>query len=253
MRIAAVQMNIAWEDRQRNYDAVSLLASKAKENSADLLVLPEMFSTGFSLDPSVTAEPEDGPTVRFLKHLAKTKQMNIIGGVVFGKSEERAKNSALVIDRNGREVSRYTKMKLFSYAGETKSHQAGTSPVTFTLEGITCACFICYDLRFPSLFCAVADQCDALFVIASWPEARQRHWNILLPARAVENQLYVIGVNRVGEGGRLTYTGGSRIIDPMGNDIACAQSEPTIIYGNIDPAVVQHIRTELPFLKDSSQ
>ena len=250
MKVAALQYDIAWEDREGNYATVAGFAAEAKTAGADVLVLPEMFSTGFSMNPNVTAELQDGPTMTFLRHLSQEQHLNIIAGIAFKTKQDKVENVAVAIDSSGNEVSRYSKMQLFTHAGEHHYHMPGASPVTFSLCGVNCACFICYDLRFPSLFRLVNDRCDVYFIIASWPSRRQRHWDILLPARAVENLLYVVGVNRIGYGGGLAYTGGSRIIGPSGEDIANAEDRQTLIFGTIEKDHVRHLREEMPFLQD---
>lgn len=250
MKIAALQFDIAWEDRERNYSRVRHFAKQAQTKNADLLVLPEMFATGFSLNPSVTAEEVDGPTTRFLKTVATEFDLDIIAGATFKASLGKALNCAVVFDRTGKRIACYSKMKLFSFAGENLTHIPGESPVVFKIGGLNAACFICYDLRFPSLFEMVAKTCDVVFVIASWPKSRSKHWDILIPARAVENQLYVVGVNRVGEGDGLSYNGGTQIVSPLGDQIVHAQSIEQLVFAEIDPMVVKRVREEMPFLAD---
>jgi predicted amidohydrolase len=234
----------------KNYEIVADYAAEAQASGADLLILPEMFSTGFSLNPQITAETKEGPTLRFLTNLARNRRLHIIAGVALEAPRDRARNTAIVIDDRGREVALYTKMQLFSFVEEEKYHVRGTAPIVFPLFGLNCTCFICYDLRFPSLFRSVNHRCEVYFVIASWPATRQRHWDVLLQARAVENQAYVVGVNRIGKGGGLSYTGGSRIFDPLGDEIANASSDERLIFCDIDKNLVRKIRKEMPFLKD---
>jgi predicted amidohydrolase len=122
--------------------------------------------------------------------------------------------------------------------------------VVFELEEMNAACFICYDLRFPELFRAVVEQCGLILVIASWPAVRHPHWDLLLRARAVESQCFVVGVNRVGEGGDLTFLGGSAIIDPIGQILARGEDRETLLLADIDPAMVAEVRSSMPFLND---
>ena len=250
MKVAAVQFDIAWERREANYLAVEKWAQLAGENGADLLVLPEMFATGFSLDPQITAEETTGKTAQFLSDLARRHRIAILGGLVLRGEGGRGLNSALVFDKNGVLVSAYAKTHLFSFMGEERAHLAGDGPRPFEICGTKCACFICYDLRFPEMFRAVAEEVECIFVIASWPAPRQRHWDVLLPARAVENQLYLVGVNRVGPGGGLDFTGGSAIYHPGGECLAHGGEAETLLLGEIDPVEVQRVRTEMPFLVD---
>jgi omega-amidase len=250
MKVAAMQMDIVHDDQRANYEKVSRFMSDAAERRADLFVLPEMFSTGFVMSSDLVAEPLDGPTASFLRAEAKAHQMGVIGGFSLSTPSGKPRNVALAVDRNGEDVALYAKTHLFSFMNEDRHHQAGNGPSVFELEGLRAACFICYDLRFPELFRMVADRCDAIFVIASWPEPRQLHWDILLKARAVENQLYVIGVNRVGQGGDLSFTGGSVVIGPDGRFVAAAGEKESLLVADIDPDKVGQTRAALPFLKD---
>lgn len=250
MKVAALQLDIVWEDREANYDRVRRFATEAANKGADLLALPEMFSTGFSMSPDHTCEDEDGPTRRFLSDIARENRMVVLGGAVLRGENGRGRNTAFIIDREGQELARYAKIHLFSHLGEDRHHEAGNGPTVFAVEGIDCSCFICYDLRFPEVFRQVADRCQLVFVIASWPASRQRHWDILLRARAIENQLYVVGVNRVGEGGGLRFGGGTAIISPKGERCAGGSSEETLVIADIAPREVRDLRRELPFLKD---
>ena len=250
MKVAALQFDIAWEQRKLNYKLVERYLREARDSGADLLVLPEMFATGFSLDPSMTAEDERGETVEFMRSAAGKHEIAIVGGVVLRTEGGRGRNTALVVDKQGELISSYAKTHLFSFMGEEKFHLPGDGPRPFEILGTRCACFICYDLRFPELFRLVADETDCLFVIASWPAARQRHWDVLLPARAVENQLYLVGVNRVGQGGGLDFTGGSAIYSPLGESLAQAGEAETIITAEIEPTRVQDVRKQMPFLQD---
>jgi omega-amidase len=250
MRIAAAQMDIAFEDRAANYDKARLFAENAARQNADLLVLPEMFSTGFSMNPGKTAEPADGATPAFLRTCAREARLGILGGFVLGEDGQKPMNVALAVDRNGDDLALYAKTHLFSYTSEDQHHAAGDGPHPFTFEGVRAACFVCYDLRFPELFRNVADDCHVVFVIASWPAPRQAHWDILLQARAVENQLYVVGVNRVGEGDGLAFGGGTVVVDPSGRIIERKRDVEGLLVADIDPLEVASVREAFPFLKD---
>jgi predicted amidohydrolase len=154
------------------------------------------------------------------------------------------------VDRNGNDLALYAKIHQIALLGEDGSYDPGDWPVVFKLEEMHAACFVCYDLRFPELFRAVVDQCGLILVIASWPAVRQPHWDLLLRARAVESQCFVVGVNRVGEGGDLTFLGGSAIIDPLGQVLAHAEDREALLLADIDPAMVAEVRSSMPFLKD---
>ena len=250
MKVAAAQMDIAWHDRWANHSRARDLAALAKKQGADLLILPEMFSTGFSMDTSVTPEPMDGPTPSLLRALAREHEIAVIGGFVLSGETTGPLNVSLAVDGNGDDLALYAKIHLIALLGEDQCHMPGDVPVPFELGGFGAACFVCYDLRFPELFRAVADDCALIIVIASWPSARQAHWDILLQARAIENQCFVIGVNRVGEGGGQAFTGGSAIIDPLGTVLAHGGDGEILLLADIDLATVAEVRSRLPFLRD---
>ena len=250
MRLAALQMNIRWHDRGANHQTVAGFAKQAKASGVDLLVLPEMFSTGFSMETAVTSEPLDGPTPEFMRHLARDLDMGVAGGFALGEKEGKPCNVSLVVNRHGHDVALYKKIHQIALLEEDAYYKPGKMPVCFQMGGVSAACFICYDLRFPELFRKVVDECDLIILIASWPAARQAHWDILLKARAVENQFFIAGVNRVGRGGGLDFGGGSAIIDPLGVRLAGAGGAETLVTADIEPGIVSRTRSEMPFLND---
>jgi omega-amidase len=250
MRVAALQLNIAWEDRQANYRRVRQRATDAKKVGAELVVLPEMFSTGFSMNTSVTAEPPDGPTPSFIRGLAAEFDLAIVAGYVESTPSGRSRNTALAVDARGNILASYAKVHLFSFAGEHEHHEPGLRPVCFELNGVRFSLAVCYDLRFPEFFRLTAADTDAMIIIASWPSTRQHHWDALPSARAIENQFYVIGVNRVGVGGSLSYAGGSAIVDPLGALLACGGDTEGLVIADIFAEEVQKVRAAFPFLAD---
>jgi predicted amidohydrolase len=250
MRLALLQLDLAWEDREANYARVRPYARQAREAGAELLVLPEMFATGFSLNPASTAEPEDGPTTTFLGALAREHGLGTLGGLVLQGTDGRGRNAARLLAPDGRVLGTYVKTHLFAHAGEERHHEAGAGPVTFPLASGRAAAFVCYDLRFPELFRLVAEECWLMVVIASWPASRQRAWDVLLPARAVENQCFVAGLNRVGRGGGLAYAGGSAVYGPEGESLARAGQGQELMLVDLEPARVAEVRERLPFLRD---
>jgi omega-amidase len=248
--IAAVQMDLVWEDRAANHAAARRWAGQAVDAGAGVVVLPEMFATGFSMNPAVTAEPADGPTPTFLRELAGDLGVTVIGGYVREAADGRGANTALAVGPDGRALAAYVKTHLIGILGEDKAHVAGDRPCPFTAAGLPMACFVCYDLRFPELFRMAAADASVMVVIASWPAARQRHWDALLVARAIENQCYVVGVNRVGEGGGLAFTGGTAIIDPLGEIVAHGGAEEGLVTAAVDAGHVAAVRRDFPFLGD---
>jgi len=251
MKIAAVQMDIFWHNRQANHSRIWDFARKAKDSGADLFILPEMFSTGFSMDNTVTPEPLDGPTPGILREIAREMEMTVSGGFVLSRSNSGPQNVCLTVDRNGEDIALYSKIHQIALLGEDLSYEPGDKPALFDMDGHRATCFICYDLRFPELFRAVVDECSLIIIIASWPSVRQSHWDLLLRARAVESQCFVAGVNRIGEGGGHVFAGGSAVIDPLGEVIARGGLDnETIVLADIDLAMVQQVRSDMPFLKD---
>jgi omega-amidase len=252
MKIGLLQMDVAWHRKEVNFARAEYLAEKARSEGCDLIVLPEMFSTGYSMDLAVVAEEEDGDTAHFLSGLAKKTGLNIIAGFAVRTSGgPRGKNMAVAYGRPGAVIGRYEKMRPFSLAGEGRFYEAGREAVTFAVDGIPFSVFICYDLRFPELFRRVAREVTAICVIANWPASRQDHWETLLRARAIEDQCYIIGVNRTGtDGNSLVYEGGSLIIGPSGETICAAGAAEGLTYGEIDPGLVDEVRSQFPFLLD---
>ena len=250
LRLALIQMNVQWHDRPANHVTARRLAMEAKEAGADAVVLPEMFATGFSMETELTGEPLTGETPAFLRSLASELGMSVVGGFALRHGRETPRNVALAVDPHGNDVALYAKIHRIALLEEDLHYAPGTLPVPFDLNGLPSACFICYDLRFPELFRCVADACSLVLVIASWPASRQEHWDLLLRARAVENQCYVAGINRVGHGGGHDFTGGSVILDSLGESLAHAGDREAVIAATLDAERVREIRGRFPFLRD---
>ena len=254
MKIASIQLNITWHDKQANLSRAKGFIQQAAASQCELVILPEMFNTGYSMDASKVVESIDGETISTLCSLAKQHQLNIIAGLAVTGSnsvESQSDNIAVFINQSGELVSQYTKNYPFSLAGEKQVYATGEKQNTYQLGDYIGSTFICYDLRFPELFRKVAKQVDFMVVIASWPSTRQYHWELLLQARAVENQCYVIGVNRIGtDGNQLNYTGGSLVCDPMGKVISTGAEEQEYIETTIDLSQSRLIRKKFPFLND---
>lgn len=250
LKLALAQMDIAWHERKRNYETAERLAEKAKQSGAEAVVFPEMFSTGFSMATDLTPEPLSGPTPSFLRSLALKLNLWTVGGFALFHEGNAPKNAAIAITPEGADAALYAKIHLIGLLEEDQHYSTGHLPVLFDLDGVRTSCFICYDLRFPELFRSVADEIDLALVIASWPLPRQSHWEALLKARAIENQCYVAGVNRVGIGGGHEFQGGSMILDPLGAEVARARGEEGVIYADIDREMVSRVRRDFPFLKD---
>lgn len=253
MKIASIQFNICWEDKKKNFERASRLIERAKQDDCDCVVFPEMFNSGFSMNLDVIAEPENTQTSLFLCGLAKQYSINIIAGFA-EKTDDGAENIAVFIDRQGNRNARYIKNYPYSYAGEDKLYLSGDQQVVFGFEDSKASLFICYDLRFPELFRKVAKEVDIVFVIANWPVTRQEHWETLLKARAIENQCFMVGVNRIGsDGNGLKYGGGSHVYGPSGEDLSRGGKHQEYIITQIDLAQAKRTRSDFPFLKDIKQ
>lgn len=246
MRVAAVQHDIAWEDRDTT---LARLGPVVDACDADLVVLAEMFAVGFTMSREV-AEAPDGPTTGWLLDRASATGRWIGGSipVVLGGAD-RPSNVFTLVSPAG-VVHRYAKRHPFAYAGEHDHYAPGDDRIVVDVGGVRTALTVCYDLRFTGAYWPLAPDTDLYLVVASWPASRRAHWRTLLRARAIENQAYVVGVNRVGSGGGLDYAGDSCIIDPMGEVLAAAASVETALVADVDPAVVAKVRADLPFMAD---
>jgi predicted amidohydrolase len=246
MRIALIQLDLAWEDAAANHVRAERRLREAAACGARLAVLPEMFCSGFSMNPGKVAEPEDGPTEAFLREAADGLGMWILAGI---PELPGPRNVAALVAPDG-SIRRYTKIHPFSFGEENQHYVAGDRVERWEVEGLRITPFICYDLRFPEPFRATADDTDAYVVIASWPERRRKHWSTLLRARAIENQAFVLGVNRVGSGGGLGYAGDSVAVDPWGEALVEASAQETLLLCDVDPAAVAEARRTFPPLRD---
>ena len=253
VRVAAIQHDIVWDDRQANFAHLAPLIAAAAGSGARLALLTETFSTGFVTDHPI-GEPEGGPSAQFITEQAVTCGL-WVGGTcpeipMDAGADLRPYNSFVLASPAGL-VHRYRKIHPFTYGGEDKHFRAGSELITVEIEGLRVSPLVCYDLRFADEFWQLAAQTDLYLVPANWPEARRTHWQTLLQARAIENQAYVIGCNRVGEGGNgLAYCGDSRIIDPLGELLATAARTESILLADIDADVVTATRERFQFLRD---
>ena len=250
MRVAVVQHDICWEDRDATYAHLAPKVTAASAAGARLVLLSETFATGFSMRTEVTAEPEGGPSSQWLAAQAKEHDVWLGGSVPEVAAEgEQPYNTFVLAGPDGAQ-HRYRKIHRFGYGGEDRKFSAGTDHVTVEVEGVRLSLFVCYDLRFADEWWAVAPATDAYLCVANWPAARRHHWRALLVARAVENQAYVVACNRVGRGGKLEYAGDSMVIDPMGEVLASAAGDEALLVTDVDPARVAAVREEFPFLAD---
>ncbi len=254
MIVAGIQFDIRWEDPARNHALVREQARAAAEGGARLVVLPEMFATGFTMRSSWAAEV-GAESWRFMADLARELSLWILGGWVAADpapgAAETPHNALSLFSPDGREVMRYHKIHRFALAGEEQHYAAGENLVSTEIEGVRITPLICYDLRFPELFRIAAATTDLFVVCANWPEVRSAAWRVLLRARAIENQAYLLGVNRVGVAGTLPHSGDSALLDPLGETLcAAAPHSPALLLGEVAPENVVATRRRFPFLND---
>jgi predicted amidohydrolase len=251
MEICGFQFDICWENKPANFEKVRRAFRESAPEKGALVVLPEMFATGFSMNTAAVAEAYGGETEQFLSWLAKEYGIYLIGGAAMRGSHGRPRNKALVFGPGGELLGFYAKMRPFTPGGESDHYAAGDAARVFRLGECLVSPFICYDLRFPELFRQAAAHRPELFaVIANWPEKRVGHWVRLLQARAIENQAYVIGVNRVGTDPYYAYNGRSLILDYNGEILADAGQKEGRIHARLDLEPLRKYRQGLPFLQD---
>lgn len=258
MKVAAVQHDIVWCDRRANFERLAPRIAAAADEGARLVVLSETFSTGFAVGAEDFAEPEDGPSSEFLRSTAVRYGIWLAGSCPeipavppTGSSpdDRRPANTLVLADPSG-EVYRYRKIHPFTYGGEDRHVRPGTDLVTVRVDDLRVSLFVCYDLRFSDEFWHLAPDTDLYLVPANWPASRREHWITLLRARAIENQAYVIGCNRVGEGGGLTYSGDSLIIDPFGEILADGGDVEGTSFADVTAERVADVRDRFRFLQD---
>jgi predicted amidohydrolase len=252
MNVAALQFDIAWENKPANFATVRRLLETSRPARGSLVALPEMFATGFSLNPRVVAEPRGGETEKFLAATARDFGVYLQAGVAMLDEKGTGRNRAVVVSPAGEVVASYSKMQPFSPANEAASYTAGEQPVSYRCGEWTVSPFVCYDVRFPEIFrMAVAEWRPELFVvIANFPDRRIHHWTRLLQARAIENQAYVMGVNRIGLDPFYSYNGHSLIIDPQGEIIANGGESEGVTQAALDLDGLRKYREGLQFLAD---
>ena len=258
LRVALGEYDTGWHDPATSLARAAAVVGAAASAGAHLVVLPEMCTTGFTMD-SNRAEPVDGESVARLRGIAAEAGVWVLAGVATRAGEPcngadpcRARNSAIVFDPRGAIAAVYHKRRLFAYAGEHQHYEPGESHAVIAVEGVRVSPFICYELRFPELFRAVAPETDLMLLIANWPAARRSHWDTLVRARAIESQCYVIAVNRTGEGGGLMYDGGSAAYDPWGDLVPPVARADGIMIVEVDPDTVARVRAAYPFLADAA-
>lgn len=247
MKTALIQTSLFWENPNNNRQYLSDKINSISQY-VDLIVLPEMFSSGFTMNPQRVAETMDGPTVNWMKEKARNRDCALTGSVVI-TANGNFYNRLLFVHPNGK-TEWYDKRHLFTLAGEDKVYTSGQHKLIVDYKGFKICPLICYDLRFP-VFSRNVEEYDVLIYVANWPKPRVNAWDILLKARAVENMSYVIGVNRVGhDDNNLEYIGHSQAIDFLGNYIQETQETEEIFIIDLDKEALLETRKKLAFLND---
>lgn len=252
LAVSIIQSALFWEDKSRN---LAMLEQKimAINEKTNLVVLPEMFSTGFSMKPELMAEKMDGATIAWMKRIAISKKIILTGSTIVEEGGQYF-NRLIWMLPNG-SLGFYDKRHLFAFAGEDQHYTAGKKRLITSVNGWRVHLQICYDLRFPVWArqqSSETPEYDLLIYVANWPERRNHAWKTLLTARAIENQCYVIGVNRVGEdGNQIAHSGDSMIIDPLGNILFSKENEEVVHSIELTKESLNEIRSKFPFWKDA--
>ena len=245
MNITTIQSNIIWEDKDSN---LKNYQSKIDSIESDLIILPEMFTTGFTMDPKPHAETMNGKTVQWMKENASKINSAICGSIII-EEDDKYFNRFIWVNPDG-SIHHYDKRHLFSFAGEDEYYTPGDSKIVIEYKGWKICPLICYDLRFPVWSRNVEDY-DVLIYVANWPNKRKMAWRSLLVARAIENQCYVIGVNRVGEdGNNLSYNGDTSLINALGETLYINSQTEDVFTTTLSKLELSKVRNLLPFLKD---
>jgi predicted amidohydrolase len=252
IKIAAIQMDIEMGNKIKNLDVAVKGIKEAAAAGAEIICLPELFSTGFFLeDINLIAEDINGETLEILCSTAKELGIAIISGSIALKKDENIFNTSHLIDKEGNIKGSYNKAHLFPLMNENTYFMPGQEINVINLPQLCLGIMICYDIRFPELARSLALKgAEALFIPSEFPNPRLNHWRILLQSRAIENQLYVMAVNRVGSDKNSTYFGHSMIISPWGEIIAEGGENEEIIYGNIEKNLINKARNKIPCFKD---
>ena len=253
MRVALAQLNIQFGDPDANYEQIEVAIQRATEQTVDVIVLPEMWNTGYALTRlNVLADDDGQRTLQLLSKLARQFHVNIVGGSVAVARDGHYYNEMLVVDRQGQLLSRYDKVHRFGLMAEDRYITAGETENVFELDGTAAMGAICYDIRFPEwLRKQAARGPQVIFVSAEWPTVRQMQWRLLLQARAIENQAFVVAVNRVGSDPDNQFGGQSLVIDPLGRQIvAIGGAHAQLITAELDLAQVDQVRGQMPVFED---
>lgn len=257
LKLTLVQANLHWEDKTANLQQLEQHIA-AIETPTHVVVLPELFSTGFSMAPERLAESMEGTTVEWMRRIAAKKRVILTGSVIISEPDAASSNThyynRLIWMLPNGQYGTYDKRHRFAYAGEDQHYTAGHKRLVTSVNGWRLNLQVCYDLRFPvwaRQASAAAPEYDALVYVANWPQRRIHAWRTLLQARAIENQCYVVGVNRVGaDGNGIEHSGNSMLVDPLGEILYEAVDTATVHTVTLSSERLQELRQQLPFLRD---
>lgn len=250
LRVALIQQDTVWQDPEANLARARGFVQAAAKAGARVAVFPELFSLGFTMAPEPFAESIPGPTSEALSELSREFDIYLVGTVVEAH-QPHPRNAAFVTAPDGAVIAAYRKIHPFSYGEENRHYSGGETCPVFEVDGIICGLQICYDLRFPEPFRALAVQgAEVVFVPANWPARRISAWSTLLAARAIENQMAICGVNRVGRDPQLEYPGRSAIHDCFGEVVALGDAAEGLVVGDIDLTQLRAWRERFPALRD---
>jgi omega-amidase len=249
MRISLIQPDLSWENKIRNFAVLDEMIAPLY-NKTDLVILPEMFTTGFLVNPEPLAEPPEAETFEWMKNISGNGNFALCGSYIVTDKGKYFNRMFFVTPAN--EYWYYDKRHLFTFAGENRYFTAGEKRIIFSFMDFRISLFVCYDLRFP-VWSRSRNDCDLMIYSANWPRSRRDAWNILLKARAIENQCYVAGVNRVGvDGEGVEYCGDSVIVDPSGSVMESGGfDEITSVTAGIDLNMLSDFRKKFPFSGDA--
>ena len=253
MKVTLIQMDIAWETPKVNRDTAERLMLAAEKS--DLYVLPEMWNTGVTIEPEGVAENEEGETLQWMQQMADRLDAAVAGSIAVKTPDGTYRNRLYFVKPDalpplkGNDIRWYDKHHLFAYGGETEKYTPGNEHVYVDWHEVRFRLSICYDLRFP-LWLRNRDEYDVLICVASWPAVRMHAWNVLLCARAIENQCYVLGVNRIGKDPYCEYSGGTAIVDPFGMATSCPDNEASVVTQTLDLKRLKSFREKFPVLKE---
>jgi predicted amidohydrolase len=251
MRILLASINPTWEEKQKNLEMCKKVLTYAREQHVDLVIFPEMTLTGFTSNILGVTEPrKKSESLEAFQSLARENRIAIVFGMVL-RSKKQNKNVCFFLDRNGVVLGNYAKLHTFSPSGESQTVSRGKSLSLLNFQGFGIGLTVCYDLRFPVIYTAMASKVELFINIANWPDARIDHWNTLLKARAIENQAFVVGINRIGvDDNSIYYSESSNIVSPRGELLKPISNLDHLSVYELDISEVIQVRKDFPIIRD---